>query len=497
MRCRTLKKRPRNGAAGNDGPGRVLTAPVSWLVVGIALAFCFSSDVFGAGWVLGQQSQTATGVVRPGPAELIRALSLRDYNTRIVVLGTTLLGAAAGVIGTFAYLRKRALLGDALSHATLPGIAIAFMLSSQKHLGLLLLGATIAGVLGVIVVLGMRMVPRIKEDAAIGVVLSVFFGAGMVLFSLIQQMRTGDEAGLQSFIYGQAAAMLGRDAMLIATVAVIVVLGSALFFKEFRLVCFDRSYAGAQGWAVNWIDLLMMCLVVLITVVGLQAVGLILVVALLIIPAAAARFWTDRLTSMVLLAGVFGAASCYVGATLSALMPRLPTGAVIVIAAGVVFAISMLVSPHRGLLASMVRQWSLARRVARQHLLRAMAEFEEQRGAGTVVRFDELLRKRTWRANRLNRLIRRAGGGGLVVAEPDSSFRLTSHGRDEARRILRNHRLWEMYLIKYADIAPSHVDRDADEVEHILPPALVTELEQAIAKAGRIPPSPHPLETVV
>lgn len=439
---------------------------------------------------------TDTRVAWPTAEELTRALSLRDYNTRVVVLGTTLLGAAAGVVGAFAYLRRRAMLGDALSHATLPGIALAFMLAGQKELETLLIGAAATGVLGVVAVLAMRGLPRIKEDAAIGIVLSVFFGAGMVLLSLIQQMGTGEEAGLQSFIYGQAAAMVARDAAFIGATAVFVTVGCVLLFKEFGLVCFDKGYAATQGWPVAFIDLAMLALVVLITVVGLQAVGLILVVALLIIPAAAARFWTDRLRLMLLLAAIFGAVSCYLGATLSALTPRLPTGAVIVLVTGAVFLCGMLFSPHRGLLAGAARRIWLSRKILDQHLLRAMAEFEEMRGEGTGVTLADLAGKRSWTKQRLRAVAGRALRGRLVEKDLAGAYRLSESGRVEARRVLRNHRLWEMYLIKYADVAPSHVDRDADEVEHVLPPQLVQELEEAIAREGQIPPSPHPLEGV-
>ena len=482
--------------------------PVAWLAPGAlntptrvamaALVFVLTAGAAFAGsrtsaGLLAQHGIMDTRVQWPGLEEFLRALSLRDYNTRVVVLGTSMLGMGAGIIGTFAYLRKRAMLGDALSHATLPGIAIAFMLTTQKQLGVLLLGAAISGVVGVVLVLAMRAVPRIKEDAAIGIVLSVFFAVGMVFFSIIQQMRTGEEAGLQGFIYGQAAAMISRDAMLIAATAALVTLGAVLLFKEFRLVCFDKAYAAAQGWPVGVIDLAMMSLVVLVTVVGLQAVGLILVVALLIIPAAAARFWTDRLLAMIVLAGLFGGVSCYVGATISALVPRLPTGAVIVLVTGAVFVGSMFFSPHRGIVAGMVRKWALARRIVHQHLLRATAEIEEQRGERASVTLAELLRRRTWSARRLRALVRRFARQGLLSPSGDS-VRLTDLGRAEAKRVLRNHRLWEMYLIKYADVAPSHVDRDADEVEHVLPPQLVRELEQALRKENQIPPSPHPLE---
>lgn len=421
-----------------------------------------------------------------------RALVLKDHTTQVVVLGTTLLGTAAGVIGTFAYLRKRAMLGDALSHATLPGIAIAFMILGEKQLGWLTVGAAVTGVLGVLAVLGLRSVPRVKEDAAIGIVLSVFFGIGMVVVSLIQQMGTGEEAGLGGFIYGKAAAMLTSDAKLIGVTAALVLACCIMLFKEFRLVCFDQSYASAQGWPVSLIDLFMMALVVLTTVVGLQAVGLILVVALLIVPAAAARFWTDRLSWMTILAGLIGAISGWLGSTLSAVFPRMPTGAVIVLCAGVLFLISMIASPHRGVLAGLVRRMRLTRRVADQHLLRAFAEIEESRGEPTAVDESELWKMRSWSAAGFSRVLSRARRSGWIEGN-SRCWMLTSDGRASAKRVLMNHRLWELYLIQYADIAPSHVDRDADEIEHVLSEDIVRELRRLLAEDRTVPPSPHHL----
>jgi manganese/zinc/iron transport system permease protein len=273
-------------------------------------------------------------------------------------------------------------MGDALSHATLPGIAAIFLWTGTKDLTWLITGAAASGILGVLAVIAIRRYSRIKEDAAIGIVLSVFFGVGMVLFSVIQQMHTGDAAGLTTFIYGQAAAMVRSDARLIGWTAGAVILGAVLLFKEFRLVCFDAQFAATQGWPVTGIDILMMALVVLTTVIGLQAVGLILIVAMLIIPAAAARFWTDDLSRMTLLAGIFGALSGWLGSMISALVERMPTGPIIVIVAGVFFLASMFFAPRRGLTAGMLRQWLLNRRVAYQNLLRALAEFEEHLGEG-------------------------------------------------------------------------------------------------------------------
>lgn len=427
----------------------------------------------------------------------MRALTLRDYNTRVVVVGTSLLGAAAGIIGTFAYLRKRAMLGDALSHATLPGIAVAFLLVGHKQLGALLIGASVTGVIGILCVLGLRRIPRIKEDAAIGIVLSVFFGVGMVLMSVIQQINTGEEAGLNSFIYGKAAAMLAQDAMLIAVCAGLVIVGAVLLFKEFRVVCFDSSFAAVQGWPVFMIDLFMMTLVVMTTVVGLQAVGLILIVALLIIPAAAARFWTDSLVKMTVLAGVFGTVCGWLGSVMSALTPRLPTGAIIVICTGVIFIFSMVFAPHRGVLATVVRRWVVTRRIAYQNLLRAMAECLESLPDRDGVAIAEIVGRRSWSRHAVARLMAQARRRGVLSTLTPGVVSLTANGKVDARRILRNHRLWELYLIRYADIAPSHVDRDADEIEHVLSASVVDELELALDRSMQTPPSPHASEGVL
>ncbi|MCK6457070.1 MAG: metal ABC transporter permease [Phycisphaerae bacterium] len=440
-----------------------------------------------------RRSITDTTWQWPTAAQFRDVFRLADYNTRVVVIGVTLLGLASGIVGTFAYLRKRALMGDALGHATLPGIAAAFLLLETKSLPILLIGATLSGVLGVLAVAGLRSIPRIKEDAAIGIVLSVFFGIGMVLMAFVQQMRTGHEAGLQNFIYGKAASMLERDARLIAASALVVIAGSLLLYKEFRLICFDQPFAGAQGYPVVALDLAMMALVVVTTVVGLQAVGLILVVAMLIVPPAAARFWTDRLFGMTLLAGLFGALSGWLGASLSALLPRLPTGAIIVVCAGAFFVVSMFFAPQRGILAGLWRQAALRRRIAMQHLLRALAEFEELHGRPAPVSGDELRSRRRMSHAALRAVLARAMRRNLVVRDADGRIRLTDDGRVEATRVLRNHRLWEIYLIRYADIAPSHVDRDADEIEHVLSEQIIRELEASLQTLAPIPPSPHVL----
>ena len=437
----------------------------------------------------------------PTAEQWVRVLTLRDYNTRLVVGGTAMLGLAAGVVGGFTLLRKRALMGDALSHATFPGIGLAFLIASAagaagKSLPVLLVGAAVSGVTGVGVMLLLRRYTRLKEDTVLGVVLGVFFGAGLAVLGVVQQMGTGSAAGLQSFIYGKTASMVPADVVLIGVSGLAVLAVSALLYKEFKLLCFDQAFAAVQGWPVLALDVVLMGLVVVVTVIGLQAVGLILVIALLITPAAAARFWSDRMKWMIVLAGVLGAASAAIGAGLSAVFSRLPSGAIIVIAAAAAFLISMLFGPARGVVPRWLRRRRLERTIGEQHLLRAMYEMSSPDDPAVAVA--ELRRRRSWSSRRLRRHVRHAEADGLILAG-GPTLRLTDAGLRHAARVTRNHRLWETYLIAHADIAPSHVDRDADLIEHVLGPEMIDELEALVAdddqRLGRPPilASPHPV----
>ena len=444
----------------------------------------------------------------PELADIWNVLFLRDYNTRLVVICTMLLGCACGLMGGFLLLRKRSLMGDTLSHATLPGVGLSFMLAvalggDGKSLPILLAGAAITGVIGCAAVLFIREQTRIKDDAAMGIVLSVFFGAGVAILGVIQTMPEGSAAGLESFIYGKTASMVMSDFQILVLVTICVITCSLLLFKEFRLLCFDETFAAALGWPVKFLDILLLALITAVTVAGLQAVGLILIIAFLITPAAAARFWTNQLDRMLVLSALIGAASGWLGASLSAFIPRLPAGAVIVLVAALFFVVSMLIGTERGVMVRFFRQSQLKKRIGRQHLLRALYEILE---GGRVteelnirtVPFRQIRGRRTWSDTQLRDYIRRAYNDGLVEAPNKvDSILLTKTGLAEAAQVTRNHRLWEMYLIEYADVATSRVDRDADMVEHVLGEKMVTRLEdklQAYRSAGSlVPQSPHPI----
>src|SRR5688500_16781377 len=242
--------------------------------------------------------------------------------TTNIMLGTALLGATAGVIGTFAVLRRRALVGDLLSHAALPGICLAFLvMTSRNRLGRSI-GALVTGLLGIALVAVITRWTRTKEDAAIGIVLSTFFGAGVVLLSWIQQLPSGNQAGLSTYLFGETAGILRRDIQIIAVVAVFCLLVVMLLFKEFEMLSFDTDFATSQGWPTLSLDLLMMGTLTVVTIVGLPICGVILMAALIILPGAAARFWSNRLGPLLMIAGAFGAAAGVIGTFLASPLPE-------------------------------------------------------------------------------------------------------------------------------------------------------------------------------
>lgn len=283
------------------------------------------------------------------------------YNTAVVLIGAALLGLAAGPVGCFVLLRRRALISDAISHATLPGIALGFLVGlalgiEGRSLPLLLAGAAASAALGVVLVQWIKDNTRLAEDAAIGTVLSVFFGLGVVLLSHIQTLPTAGQAGLDSFLLGQTAAMSAGEAYLIGALAIALSGMVALYYRRFQVLAFDQDFAAALGWSTTRLDLVLVGLVLAVVVIGLQTVGLILIIALLIIPPITARLWTDRLSRMVGLAGLFGAVAAYVGAGVSAQAPDLPTGGMIVLTAAGMAIFSLIAAPRRGIVAAMARR---------------------------------------------------------------------------------------------------------------------------------------------
>ncbi len=363
-----------------------------------------------------------------------------DYTLRTVAAGAAVLGLTSGALGSFAVLRRQSLLGDAMSHAALPGIALAFLLTGSKAPLVLVLGAALAGWLGALLVLSVTRSSRVRMDSALGLLLSVFFGFGLVLLTIIQRRPDANQAGLESYLFGQAAALLAGDVLLMTAIALVTLFLLLAAWKECKLLAFDREFGESMGLGMRKADLLLTTLLVVSIVIGLQTVGVVLMSALLITPAAAARQWTDRLSTMVVLAGVFGALSGVTGAVLSATANRLPTGPVIVLCAGAMVALSLLAAPRRGVVWQRLREFRSGRRLRMDAVLLdlyALSAQHEVPGHPHDRRVLDMMARPTGAAKRSLRFLLERG---YVVRTASREWALTEAGTERARELLRSPR---------------------------------------------------------
>ncbi|WP_270725788.1 metal ABC transporter permease [Shimia sp. Alg240-R146] len=389
------------------------------------------------------------------------ALTLQlGYNATLVTIGAALLGVSAGVTGTFLYLRKRALVSDAISHATLPGVALAFIVmvvlgADGRSLPGLLLGAAVSSWIGLLCVNWLTARTRLAEDAAIGAVLSVFFGFGIVLLTVIQTMTAGRAAGLEGFLLGSTAGMLFNDAVVIAVGGAVTLALVVALRRPMGLVAFDPEFAASSGVNVRRIDLAIMGLALAVTVVGLKVVGLVLIVAMLIIPPVTARFWTDRTDKMAMISGICGGAAAWVGAAVSATAPSLPTGPIIVLTSFALFALSLLLAPNRGLLAVGVRHRRFQRRVHMRQGLLALAQ-----GQPIFERFTLTL-------------LRRAG-----LAHADGVA--TDDGKARAAKALRDETRWQVVRADQAFESAAALYDGLRDIETVLTNDQIAEIDRRI-----------------
>lgn len=400
---------------------------------------------------------------------LADALSLQlGYNATLVTLGTTLLGMAAGATGTFLFLRKRALVSDAISHATLPGVCLAFLAmvalgGDGRWLPGLLIGSALSAAFGLLCLSALIRHTRLTEDAAIGAVLSVFFGFGVVLLTVIQTLGSGRAAGLESFLLGSTAGLLRADALLIATGGAIAAALIWLLRRPMTIVAFDPGYAQTRGFPVARIDFAIMGLVMGVTVIGLKIVGLILIVALLIIPPVTARFWTNHSDVMVGLAALLGGLAGYLGAAFSASAPQLPTGPIVVLVSFAAFVASLLLAPERGVMAALVRHRRYQRAVHVRQGLLALAQGQPIYERLTLG------------------LLRRDG-----LARADGVP--TDLGRARAAKALRDENRWAALRTDPRHEAAAHLYDGLRDIETVLTRDQLVDLDARIGGPKRITP---------
>jgi manganese/zinc/iron transport system permease protein len=372
-----------------------------------------------------------------GVTELLHDL-LFDHTLRTVALGAGTLGIISGALGSFAVLRKRSLLGDAVSHAALPGIVLAFLLTRSKASLVLVMGAMIAGWAGTLLMSSITRTTRIKEDSALGLVLSVFFGFGLMLLTFVQRLPDASQAGLDKFLFGQAAALLERDVITMAVLGALALFTMALVWKEFKLLSFDPDFGASMGFPIQALDITMTTLLVIAVVIGLQAVGVVLMSAMVVAPAAAARQWTDRLGWMVGLAAFFGALAGITGAVISSTTARLSTGPTIVLCISFIVLLSLFLAPNRGLLWGWARKRRNRRRLRIDAVLSDLFALASQHGSLDHGHTVAALRAMNLERGGVTHTLQELGSRGWVRQIDADTWALTPAGLTAAQQLARS-----------------------------------------------------------
>lgn len=359
-----------------------------------------------------------------------------DYTLRTVALGAVVLGLVSGALGSFAVLRRQSLLGDAMSHAALPGVVLAFMLTGQKNPVVLMVGAAAAGIAGILLMIAITRYTRIKEDSALGIILSVFFGVGLLLLTWLQRNPDARQAGLTTFLFGQAATLLARDVIVMAVFGGSALLLLALFWKEFKLLSFDRDFGASLGYPMQGMEILLTALLVVAIVIGLQAVGVVLMSAMVVAPAAAARQWTNRLGWMVILSALLGALAGVAGTLVSSLGSGLSTGPVIVLCASILVAVSLLFAPNRGLLWNWIVRRRNRRRLQTGQVLTNLYRLAIQHDDPLYAHAAPVIGVTGARPQAVDASLAALAESGLVRQTASDLWALTPAGVEQARRLL-------------------------------------------------------------
>jgi manganese/zinc/iron transport system permease protein len=398
------------------------------------------------------------------------------------VWGAAILGVTCGMLGSFIVLRRQSLLGDAVGHAVLPGVCLGFLAAGQRSIPALVVGAMIAGLLSTLLIALIQRTTKLKSGESMGLVFTGFYGLGIVLLKKVQERGIPGASGLDKLILGgQIAALSTADLVAMTLVAVISISTVVLFWRPLAATSFDEEFAFGVGIPARRVHYLLMVLVTVAIVISIQAVGVALVSAMLVTPAATAYLLTDRLHRMVILGAVFGAGAGLVGAFFSFLDNDAPSGAFMVLAASLLFGIAFLVAPRYGVLPRVLHRWEQRRRTQAENLLRTLYVMMEKRGTSDR-RFGvhDVAAQRQESPETVKHLWRLAARRGWVDRQSPDPMILTDLGLGEARRVVRNHRLWELFLTQEAKLAADHVHADAEYIEHVLPRDVLRRLEQML-----------------
>lgn len=357
-----------------------------------------------------------------------------DYTARTILLGAASLGIVSGVVGSYAVLRKQSLVGDVMSHAALPGIVLAFIIMGVKEQLPIFIGAALSAVLAVFLINLITSNSRIKTDSAMGMALSVFFGLGLVLLTYAQKMPDANQAGLDKFLFGQAEALVEKDVLVIGLTGLFALLVVGLFWKEFKLLCFDPDFGGTMGFSMKSLDLLVTAVIVSAIVIGLQTVGVVLMSSMLIAPAVAARQWTGRMGSMVILSASVAAVSGVTGVALSAGLENVPTGPAVIVCVSVIAFFSVLFSPN-GFFTLRFKDARSRREIKRDYVLKALHDLALEHNDPGYAHSEKLLALGSEKGFNVRKSLLQLQAAGYVERAGEENWRLTQSGIREIRRL--------------------------------------------------------------
>lgn len=417
---------------------------------------------------------------------LYKYLTLADPNVRYVVLSIVLLGGVSGAVGCFNFLQKKTLVGETVAHSMLPGVLVAFLLSGVKNPYILVTGAAISGWLSILLVDAITNHSKIKSDSALAIVLSSFFGFGIVLLTMIQSRYSGNQSGLDHYIFGSAAAMSPEDSIAFAWVSILVVILVIAYYFNLKAIIFNLDYAQSIGINSKRVNGLISFITILSISVGIKAVGIVMMSALLIIPPTAARFWTSRLVPMLLLSGFFGAFSGWIGAFVSYAKTSMPTGPWTIVAVSCIAFASMLFAPKKGVLHQRWSKLLLKRRINEENLLKAAVQ-NEVRGKGRLFTRESIIQRQFFELKRWKRTINRLARKKLVL-KVNTGHTLSAKGRSYGAEIDRRHKIWEVYLQRRMQMSLHLVHDEAETMEHFLTPEIEDEILSELGLCSRFNP---------
>jgi manganese/zinc/iron transport system permease protein len=403
-----------------------------------------------------------------------------SYTDSVVLVGAVILGVAAGVLGAFAVLRRRSLVGDALSHAALPGVCIAFVATGAKDATTLAAGAAVVGVIAAGLILVIERSGRIRPDAAIGVVLTGFFSLGVVMLTFLANFNNSSQAGLDTYLFGQAAGLLVGDLTVMAVLCAVSLGLVALAFRPLKAALFDLDFAGSIGLPVRLLELAMTAMLVVAIVIGVRTVGAILMVAMLVVPTVTARQLTGKLSTLLVLAGITGALVGSVGSLIST-AAGVPTGPVIVLAGFVVAISAILFAPGRGVAWRARRVIAERRRALNEAVL---IDLETAVHAGAPPTAGELSSLTGRSSSSVRKALRDLDRAGALKRDGERIY-LSESGAAAVHALLEKRDLWSAWLEHGWRVElPDAREPDPRDVRGSLGDDLTDELIAASRKQG-------------